>query len=481
MKLKKVLALSLAAVMAFSIVGCGSSQTGTETATTDEKAVEETAEGTTGETAGDTTEAATGELSYANIVLGDSYTDITTTIKWLTNRTDLDESGVLAEYIKAFNDTYPNITVEVDAMTDYAEESLLRLSAGDWGDIMFIPAVDKSLLGSYFIPYGDLATMDGLTRFANQWMYEEQVYGVACTGNASGIVYNKAVFEEAGVKELPTTPDEFIAALQAIADNTDAVPLYTNYAAGWTMGAWDDYIAGGATGDATYINQKFLHTQDPFKDYEDGSHAYAVYKILYDAVANGLTEEDYTTTDWEGCKGMINNGEIGAMVLGSWAYSQMVEAGDNGDDIGYMPFPITVDGKRYAGAGPDYNYAININASDDNKAAAMVFVKWMTEASGFSYDIGGLPIDLKGEYPDIYAAFDGIEFVSDEAALAGEEDFFNELNAESELNVKNGGDDKIQGIIEHAANGDKTFDEVMTDWNQAWTDAQAAVGVEVNQ
>ena len=67
-------------------------------------------------------------------------------------------------------------------------------------------------------------------------------------------------------------------------------------------------------------------------------YAYAVYKILYDAVANGLTEDDYMTTDWEGCKGQINNGQIGCMVLGSWAFSQMVEAGDHGDDLGYMSF-----------------------------------------------------------------------------------------------------------------------------------------------
>ena len=45
--------------------------------------------------------------------------------------------------------------------------------------------------------------------------------------------------------------------------------------------------------------------------------------------------------------GMINNGQIGCMVLGSWAVVQMQEAGDNADDIGYMPFPITVDGKQY--------------------------------------------------------------------------------------------------------------------------------------
>ena len=67
-------------------------------------------------------------------------------------------------------------------------------------------------------------------------------YGIPSTANAQGIVYNKAVFEEAGITELPTTPDEFLEDLQLIKDNTDAIPMYTNFAAGWTMGAWDAYI-----------------------------------------------------------------------------------------------------------------------------------------------------------------------------------------------------------------------------------------------
>ena len=67
------------------------------------------------------------------------------------------------------------------------------------------------------------------------------------------------------------------------------------------------------------MNQKLLHASNPFADPGDGTGAYNVYKVLYDAVANGLTEDDYSTTDWEGSKGMINNGEIACMVLGSWA------------------------------------------------------------------------------------------------------------------------------------------------------------------
>lgn len=414
------------------------------------------------------------------INLGEDYTDLEATIKVLSHRTDLTDTK-FPEYVAAFAEMYPGITVEYEAVTDYAQDALIRLTGGNWGDIMMIPEIDKDEYSTYFAPLGDLATLEGLYNFIDQRAFNDVVYGMPSTGNAQGILYNKKVFEAAGITELPTTPEAFIDALQAIKDNTDAIPLYTNYAAGWTMGAWDAYLGGSATGDADFMNRILAHQANPFSDPGDGTHAYNVYKILYDATANGLIEDDYTTTDWEGCKGMINSGEIGTMVLGSWAYSQMVEAGPNGDDIGYMSFPITVDGKQYASAGPDYAYAINAEASQENQIASMLYIKWLTDESDFSFSEGGLPINKTGEYPALYAAFDDIEMIADAPAVAGEETLLNELNAESTLAINAAGNLKVQQIIEHAANGTMTFDEIMDEWNTMWSDAQEALGVEVNQ
>ncbi len=420
---------------------------------------------------------------YADITLGEDYTDLETTITVFNHRTDLDSEdygGVTwKEYLAAFNEMYPGIEVDITTDTNYADDALTHLQSGDYETVMMIPAVDKADLSIYFMSYGNLETMSGLINYASQWAYDDKVYGVPSTATAQGIVYNKKVFEEAGITELPTTPDEFIDALVKIKENTDAIPLYTNYAAGWTMGAWDAYIGGNATGDPAYINQKLLHEKDPFRDYGDGTHPYAVYKMLYDAVANDLIEDDYTTTDWEGCKGMINNGEIGCMVLGSWAYPQMEAAGPNAADIGYMPFPISVDGQQYAAAGPDYCFGINVHASEDEKNAALVFVKWMTEMSGFSYNEDGLPIVAGSDETKL--DFANVTFVQDEPALAGEEDLLNELNMESELNINNGGNTKIQEIIEHASNGDMEFDDIMAEWNAVWSDAQESCGVEVTE
>lgn len=461
--MKKFLAIGLACTMTVSLAACGggsSSGGGASDGGTDKK--------------------------YVDVTLGED-TDLEASIKLLTNRTDMEADDYAgknwASYIADFNEQYPNISVEVEGITDYAEDSLLRLQGGDdWGDIMMIPAVAKTDLSTYFLSYGSVDDVESEVNYINQWLYEGEVYGVPITANANGIVYNKKVFEEAGVTETPRTPEDFMDALQKIKDNTDAIPLYTNYAANWTLGAWDAYISGGATGDPAWQNDGLIHGKDPFADPGDGTHAYNVYKILYDAVAEGLTEDDYTTTDWEGSKPMINNGQIGCMVLGSWAFTQMQQAGDNADDIGYMPFPIMVGGKQYSSAGPDYCFGINANTDADRQLASLIFVKWMSEESNWSYNEGGLPIAADDtEVPEVYEEFAELDvvYVEDDPAIEGEEDLLNDLNADSELNINNGGNDKVAAIVENASMGTESYDDIMNEWNEKWSDAQEANGVEV--
>ncbi len=286
--------------------------------------------------------------SYAELKVGEDYTDLKAELRVITHRTDLiqedPEKRDFTDFVKEFNALYPNIIINYEGITNYNDDMTARISSSNWGDICMVPTT--VLLpdpGSYFHPLCQLSEIEADYNFATNRQYDGVVYGIPSTGNAQGIIYNKKVAEAAGYtsENLPKTPDEFLTFLQAIQDNTDAIPLYTNFAAGWTMTAWDAYIYGGATADPDWKNITMPQTKDPFADQGNGTGAYAVYKLLYDAVSMGLTEESPTATDWEGSKPMINNGEIGTMVLGSWAIIQMQEAGPNAADIGYMPFPIT--------------------------------------------------------------------------------------------------------------------------------------------
>lgn len=467
--MKKVLTLLLVLSMLLSLGACASTEKETSGTT---KATSK------GETEATTKETEAEAITIDKLVLGTDYTDLTASIKVITHRTDIVDT-VLADYVTEFQKLYPNITIKYEAITDYSQTITTRLTTPKWGDICMIPGdVDKPAFSTYFVSYGDQETLSENYIFLNDKSFEGQVYGIPSTNNVQGIVFNKAVFEAAGITKMPATPDEFLADLQLIKDNTDAIPLYTNFAAGWTMGAWDAYIGGTSDGDANYMNQVLPHEANPFADRGDGTGPYAVYYCLYEAVARGLIEEDPTTTDWEGCKAMINNGEIGMMVLGSWAVSQMQQAGPNPDNIGYMPFPISVDGVQYASAGPDYCYGININSSEDNQIASMLYVKWLTEVSNFAFDQGGIPEMKDATLPATLATFEGIEFVANAPALVGEETLLGDINTESEIAINNN-NDRVASIVSEAFSGGKTLTEITNEWNEAWTAAQETLGVTV--
>lgn len=211
---KQLIAITLAAVMAAGMTGCGSSSNNSsDTANKD------------------------ASLDYKSIDLETGDSNLKADLKVITHRTDLVDT-TFEEYAQEFQKLYPNVTISFEGITNYADDMTTRLTSGDWGDICMIPTtVNKSEFSTYFEPICNYDDMKDSYEFLGDKMFDGKVYGIASMGNAMGIVYNKSVFEKAGISELPTTPDAFLDDLKQIKDKTDAIPLYTNYAAGWTLTA----------------------------------------------------------------------------------------------------------------------------------------------------------------------------------------------------------------------------------------------------
>lgn len=460
--MKRILSVILASAMAFSMAACGSGS--------GQPAVAPVAPSSGAENTASS--EAPKEVTIDSLNLGTDDTDLKADLKFLTHKTDVVDT-VFADYIKEFQKLYPNISITYEGITDYEKEMGTRITTKDWGDICMVPAfiTNKADLATYFASLGDQQTLAQTYNWTDLWMYDGKTYGLPSNGNAQGIVYNKAVFQKAGVTDIPRTPDDFLAALQKIKDNTDAVPLYTNFAAQWTMTAWDAYIGGCATGDPDFMNVELPHLKDPFTKQSGMTGPYAVYYVLYEAVKRGLTEDDPTTTDWEGSKSMMNKGEIATMALGTWAVTQIQSAGDHGSDVAYMPFPITVGGKQYATVGGDYSYGINVTSSKDNQIASMLYIKWLLEKSGFAASNGVLSTVKSDPLPDVLSAFEGVELVPDNPAKTGEEALFGNINNESELSL-NADYSHVASVVEAAVAGKPTLDEITADWNSKWTAAQ---------
>lgn len=323
-----------------------------------------------------------------------------------------------------------------------------------------------------FEPLGTVDELSQTYRFINEQAFEGDVYGIAITGNANGFVYNKAVFAEAGITELPATPTEFVTTLRAVADNTDATPLYTNYAAGWPLTQWESN-RGSISNDPGYVNA-MAHTDAPWVE---GTDHHTIDTLLWDVVAAGLVEEDPTTTDWESSKEGIANGAIAVMALGSWAIVQVQELAENPDDIGYMPFPHQIDGTYYTTIGGDYKVAINRNS--DNLEAARAWLDFFVNESNYAFDQGGIPPRLDGDNPPQLRDFDelGVEYTEIDPAPAGEEGLTNNVDAEAEIGLF---DPIYRQRIVDAARGqvDETLDEIFADLNERWAAAREELDVD---
>lgn len=207
-----------------------------------------------------------------NTIDGEIKGDITV----LTWRTDLVQDGTYDRYVEEFEKEYPDVDVTIEAVTDYATEMQTRMSTTNYGDVLGIPAIQPDQYEQFLEPLGETSSFEDTYRFLPAASYEGTQYGIAWGGNANGVVYNKKVFEAAGVSELPTSEDEWLDALQKVKDSTEAIPMYTNYKDGWPLTQSFGNL-GGITDDP---DAPITLAEDP-APWTEGTDVYAIDGLLY--------------------------------------------------------------------------------------------------------------------------------------------------------------------------------------------------------
>jgi raffinose/stachyose/melibiose transport system substrate-binding protein len=370
---KKLLPLVFVIVMAFSMTmtACGSNN---GNAVNTPKNATENAEG-------NTTEPAVEPVA-------DEGTDISGEITFLTNRTDM-IGKEYDEYVKRFNEKYPNIKVEFEAsQTDYNQQAKVRMASGELPDVMFIPTIPNSDLPKYFASLDDLGLNDQIT-FKDLRSFEGKLYGITSGNSTSGIVYNKKAFTDAGITEVPKTWDEFLAASEKL-KAIGIVPLASNFKDKWPLNNWVYDLPRVIEDNAEFPNEK-LTTDTPFT--LDNGYGKAL-GLIRELNEKGYLEKDINSTSWEQSKKDIASGKFAMYFLGNWVINQVIGAGTTSDNVGFFPLPLDNSGTPRAALSPDFFYAV----SKDSKSpeAAKAFVKWMIVDSGYE-DFAGFISPLKGK------------------------------------------------------------------------------------
>lgn len=415
---------------------------------------------------------ATGGTSKgADAKAADDPSKVTGTITVLTQRTDLVQDGTLKKYAAEFNKTYPKVKVEFQALTNYEAEVKIRMNTENYGDVLMIPGViKKSDYPKFFASLGTVEERSRKYRFTDFTAVDGKVYGQSPIGVMPGFVYNKRVWKEAGVTDWPTTPAEFLAGLKAIKAKTDAVPYYTNFAAGWTLTSWT-FVNGSVHCDPQATTK--LAEGDPWAE---GADLRVGDTLLYDIVHEGLAEKDPTTSNWEASKPRLAKGEIATQWLGTWAVIQFQDAarkaGVDPDDIGFMPFPAQVDGTFCAVAGPDYNQAVNVHSR--HKEAARAWIDWFTDKSGYDRDNLAISPLKDAPLPEVLKPYEdaGVKLIELDDSKGAEVKL---IDTESEVGINT--PDYRQNLVDLARGARKgTLDDFLADLGKKWTDTQKTVG-----
>ena len=368
----------------------------------------------------------------------------------------------MQKYKEAFEKKYPNATVNYTTYYDYENDVRERIQKGDYGDVLYIPSyLVSEPFGEYLEPLGAMDELSEKYYFLeNGWVENGAIYGIPSHAYLNGIVYNTEVFDKAGITQRPKSMEEFYDAMKLIKKHTDAIPFYTNCSVDWALYPWLSFPYIEMTGDASYRYNDFVYEENPF--YEGKNH-YKVYELLYNLVKNGYVEENVMECTWDDACKMLNNGEIGCIAIGSWAMNQIRNAGDNSENIAFMPFPNNIDGKQYLTAEMDFSYGIS--AKSKNKEVARAYVTFMLEESGYALEQENISLFKSDLYPKTFRELGNIEVMVEAADYDKDWFFYQELSKNLSLNdVK-----EIQRIIKAGTDIEpEDFEDIMNDWNQRW-------------
>jgi len=178
--------------------------------------------------------ACSGNTNEKNEPAGDDG-EIKGDIVFLTNRTDM-IGNVYDEYKKRFEEKYPGVNLEFEAILDYDATLKVRMSSGDFPDVVFLPTLSNAEFPEYFAPLNDIE-FSGDIYFKELRAHEGQMYGISSGGSTVGIVYNKEAFAKAGITDVPKTYEEFLAACEKL-KQSGIVPLASNFKDKWPLDVW---------------------------------------------------------------------------------------------------------------------------------------------------------------------------------------------------------------------------------------------------
>ena len=308
---------------------------------------------------------------------------------------DPNRTEIFSRIVEDFNSSQDEVHVTFNATgTNHLEELMTRLATDD------VPDLTSQLQGFELASYVDAGYIKDIKDEPYmQYIRESEldtvtidggVYGIPMDTQAWGVFYNKELFEQAGIEDVPKT----VAELEDCVEKLNAAgitPFAAGYATEWTIGQFLGY------GASPILTPAAVELGD---NYKKGNWTFdqpgidTAFDVL-DLVADNTQDRPFDT-DVSGQYAVFAKGEAAMMLQGNWSILQIREL--NPDiSMGMFPLPISENEEDLL-FPKQYGFVINVLANTDKdpeKADAinkfMEFFLNPENGGGYYYDEIGIP------------------------------------------------------------------------------------------
>ncbi len=310
-------------------------------------------------------------------------------------------ADAIHELIDAYKEVEPDVTINYETtQNDYPTLLKVKLNSGEVPDIFSTTAGKEiEIYKEYSQDLSDQPLMDTMLPSVKAAMADADgngMHGIAIKGNFFGLIYNKDLFEQAGITKFPETISELELAIEKL-EAEGITPFTSGFAEWWVFKHAFQHFMGAATDNVSALIQQF----------ENGESSMEEYPILYDNFFHfiDLVKEHGDAKPLESSLNTeISSFATGraAMIIGQgpWVEDSIKEI-DPEINIGFTGYPVSedpADSQVITGA----DQAVRISNSSEVLPEVLDFVNWWyTSDYGKKWftDVAGVvpPVDVDAE------------------------------------------------------------------------------------
>ncbi len=382
--------------------------------------------------------------------------------------------------VNKYMELHPNVNITLETVgggDDIGVVYKSKAAAGQMPDIF--NAIGPEECGTYMEYLEDLSDQPWVSH-ANSGMLDlntidGKVYGLPVSAEAFGLIYNKAIFEAAGIDASTLTSydaiDSAFATLQAKIDAgelKDKFPDLKNVTAvqgaeKWVLG---DHAVNVAL--APEFNEDVFAVANAKElqfNFKDAYKAYMELQLKYSANKDdykGAVAVDYSTA----VKELLGLGQVAVIQQGNWIYGDVSSIDQEvADNLAFLPAPIKGYKEDSIITLVANYWCVNSQSDANKKLVAKDFLNWLYQSDEGKQivvnEFGFLPVF--DNYGDLAPA-DGLsrsilDFAAQGKAVSA---VFKGTPGASWLQDVFGA--KVQGFLTGDLTWDQVFDESAAEW-----------------